>query len=121
MSMVTYDEILGGPLDPVDFIMQMADQSSRKLVGIARDMLVRIQDQYAPTNFVILNMGPNREVPLLLGKPFLLTTHAELHVGTGFARFYIQGRILTCPFTRYNMYKQNKSKQTRKHIHNPIW
>jgi hypothetical protein len=114
MSKVTYDEILGGPLDPADFRIQMVDQSSRKPVGIARDILVRIQDQYAPTDFIILNMGPNREVPLLLGRPFLFTTHAELHVGTGFARFYIQGRTLTCSFTRYNMYKQTESKQTRK-------
>jgi hypothetical protein len=120
MSKVTYDEILEGPLNLVDFRMQMTDQLSRKLVGIARDILVRVQDQYAPIDFFILDMGPNREVPLLLGRPFLFTTHAELHVGTGFARFYIQGRTLTCPFTRYNMYKQTKSKQTRKHARNPI-
>jgi hypothetical protein len=85
--------------------MQMADQSSRKPVGIARDILVRIQDQYAPTDFVILDMGPNREVSLLLGRPFLFTTHAELYVGIGFACFYIQGRTLTCQFIGYNMYK----------------
>jgi hypothetical protein len=121
MSKVTYDEILGGPLDLIDFRMQMADQSSRKPVGIARDILVRVQDQYAPTDFVILDMGPNREVPLHLGRLFLFTTHAKLHVGTGFAHFYIQGRILICPFIGYNMYKQTKSKQTRKHARNPIW
>jgi hypothetical protein len=121
MFKVTYDEILGGPLDPIDFRMQMVDQSSRKLVGIARDILVRIQDQYAPIDFVILDMGPNREVPLLLRRPFLFTTHAELHVGIGFAHFYIPGRTLTCPFTGYNMYKQTKSKQTRKHTRNPVW
>jgi hypothetical protein len=121
MFKVTYDEILGGPLDPVDFRMQMADQSSQKPVGIAGDILVRIQDQYAPIDFIILDMGPNREVPLLLRRPFLFTTHAELHVGIRFARFYISSRTLTYPFTGYNMYKQTKSKQTRKHARNPIW
>jgi hypothetical protein len=99
----------------------MADQSSRKPIGIARDILVRIQDQYAPIDFVILDMGPNREVPLLLRRPFLFTTHAELHVGIGCARFYILGRTLTCPFTGYYLYKQAKSKQTRKHARNPVW
>jgi hypothetical protein len=72
----------------------MANQLSQKPVGIAKDMLVMIQDQYVPTDFTILDMGQNREVPLLLGRLFLNTTHAELHVGMGFARFYIQGRIL---------------------------
>jgi hypothetical protein len=89
MSKVMYDTILKGPLDPTDFKMQMVDQSSWKPVGIAKDILVRVQDQYVPTDFTILDMGQNRKVPLLLGRPFLNTTHVELHVGTGFARFYI--------------------------------
>jgi hypothetical protein len=93
MSKVTYDVILGGPLDPIDFKMQIVAQSLQKPIGIAKDILVRVQDQYVPTDFAILDMGQNREVPLLLGRPFLNTTHAKLHVGIGFARFYIQGRI----------------------------
>jgi hypothetical protein len=121
MSKVTFDEILGGPLDPVDFRMQMADQSSCKPMGIAKDVLVRVQDQYVPTDFVIIDMDPNREVPLLLGRLFLFTTRAELHVGMEFARFYIQGRTLTCTFTGYKMNNQSKSKQTRKHVHDPVW
>jgi hypothetical protein len=63
MSKVTFDKVLGGPLDPTDFRMQMADQTSRELVGIVRDILVRLQDQYIPTDFVIIDMGPNRKVP----------------------------------------------------------
>jgi hypothetical protein len=100
--------------------MQIVDQSSQKAVGIAKDILVRVQDQYVPTDFAILDMGQNREVPLLLGRLFLNTTHAELHVGTWFARFYIQGRILTCPFTGYNMYKQDKRNQPKKYANNPV-
>jgi hypothetical protein len=99
MSKVTFYKVLGGPLDPADFRMQMADQTSRDPVGIVRDILVRLQDQYILTDFVIIDMGPNREVPLLLGRSFLCTTHAKLHVGMGFARFHIKDKTLTCPFT----------------------
>jgi hypothetical protein len=120
MSKVTFDEVLGGPLDPVDFRMQMADQSTKRPVGIVRDILVRVQDQYVPTDFIVVNMGPNREVPLLLGRPFLYTTHVELHVGTGFARFRIQDRILMCPFIGYKMYNQPKSKQAGKKKCTPV-
>jgi hypothetical protein len=120
MSKVTFDKVMGGPLDPADFKMQMADQTSHKPVGIVRDILVRLQNQCIPTDFVIIDMGPNREVPLLLGRPFLYTTHAELHVGTGFARFHIKDKTLTCPFNGYKMYNQIKGKQTRKQKHNPI-
>jgi hypothetical protein len=116
MSKVTFDKVLGGPLDPVDFRMQMADQTSCELVGIVRDILVRLQDQYIPTDFVIIDMGPNREVPLLLGRPFLYTTHAELHVGTGFARFHIKNKTLICPFNGIKCIINPKASEQRKPV-----
>ena len=67
MSKVIYDKILGGPLSTAHFCLQMADQSSRKLKGLAKDILIKIRDTYIPTDFVILDMGHNEEVPLLLG------------------------------------------------------
>jgi hypothetical protein len=38
MSKVTFDKVLGGPLDPEDFRMQIADQTSREPVGIVHDI-----------------------------------------------------------------------------------
>jgi hypothetical protein len=92
----------------------MVDQSSRRLVGIAKDILVRIQDQYVPTDIAILDIGHSKKVPLLLGRPFLNTTHTELHVGTWHARFYIQGKTLSLPFNGFNMYKHDKNGQPKK-------
>jgi hypothetical protein len=83
-------------------------------VGIAKDILVGIQDQYVPTDSAILDMGHSKEVLLLLGRPFLNTTHAELHMGTRHARFYIQGKTLSLPFNGFNMYKHDKNKQPKK-------
>ena len=51
----------------------MADQSTRNLEGLAKDILVKIQNSYIPTDFVVLDMGHNEEVPLLLERPFLNT------------------------------------------------
>ena len=39
----------------------MADQSIRFPKGIARDVMVRIQDHYAPTDFMVLDMGGEEE------------------------------------------------------------
>jgi hypothetical protein len=80
-------------------------------VGVAKDIL---EDQYVPTDFTILDMGQSKEVPLLLGRPFLNTTHAKLHVGTGHARFYIQGKTLSLPFNGFNMYKPDSNGQPKK-------
>ena len=80
MSKVIYNKFLGGPLSTTNFRLQMADQTSRHPEGLAQDILVRIRDTYIPTDFVILDMGRNEEVPLLLGRPFLNTTNAVLLV-----------------------------------------
>ena len=65
-------------------------------------------------DFVILDMGHNEEVPLLLGRPFLNTTNAVLHVGSGQVRFHIQGQTIRCPFNGFNMHKHLKNKQPKK-------
>ena len=65
-------------------------------------------------DFVILEMGCNEEVPLLLGRPFLNTINALLHVGFGHVWFHIQGQIIRCPFNGFNMHKHLKNKQPRK-------
>ena len=67
MSKVTYDKTLGGPLSTVYFLLQMVDQTLQNPEGLAMDILVKIRDTYIPTDFVVLDMGHNEEVPLLLG------------------------------------------------------
>jgi len=104
MSKVIYDKILGGPLSTVNLRLQMADQTSRHPEGLAKDILVRIQDTYIPTDFVILDMGRNEEVPLLLGTPFLNTTNVVLHMGSGHVYFHVQGQTIRCPFNGFDIH-----------------
>ena len=92
----------------------MANQSPQKPEGLAKDILVKIRDTYIPTDFVVLDMGHNREVPLLLGRPFLNTTNAVLHRGSGHVSFHIQGQTMRCPFNGFNMHKYTKNKQPKK-------
>jgi len=105
MSKVIYDKILGGPLSTAHFRLQMANQSTWNPEGLAKDILIKIQNSYIPMDFVVLDMGHNEEVPLLLRRPFPNTTNAVIHVGSGHVNFYIQGRAIKCPFNGYNMNK----------------
>ena len=61
----------------------MADQSIRFLKGIAKDVIVRIHDQYAPANFMVLDIGEEEDVPIILGRPFLNTTNSIIYVESG--------------------------------------
>jgi len=75
MSKVIYENLLGCILLPTFMGLQMADQTIRYPEGVAKDILVKIQDEYAPTDFVNLNMGANIDVPVILGRPFLNTVN----------------------------------------------
>ena len=62
MSKVTYDYLFDDePLFPTYVQLQMADQSIWFLEGIAKDIMVRIQDNYVPTDFMILDMEEEEE------------------------------------------------------------
>ena len=65
----------------------MVDQIIWTLEGLARDILVKIQDDYVLIDFIILDMGSDEEVPLILGRPFLNTTNAIIYVRSGEIHF----------------------------------
>ena len=78
MSKVTYEYLFGDePLFPTYMQLQMADQSIRFSEGIAKDVIVRIHDHYAPVDFMVLDMGEeDDDTPIILRRPFLKTTNA---------------------------------------------
>jgi hypothetical protein len=91
----------------------MVDQSLQKPEGVAKDILVKIRDAYIPADFVVLNMGHNKRVPPILGRQFLNTTNAVLHVGSGHVSFHMQAQTMRCPFNGFNMHRYTKNKQPK--------
>ena len=66
----------------------MVDQSIQFPEGIAKDIMVRIQDHYVSAEFMVLDMGEEGEdVPIILGRPFHNTTNAIIYVRSGQVHF----------------------------------
>jgi hypothetical protein len=65
----------------------MADQSLRWPEGIAKDVLIKIQDYYVPTDFLVLDMSRDEDTPIILGRSFLNTTDAAIYIGSGQIHF----------------------------------
>ena len=66
----------------------MVDQSMRFSKEIAKDVMVRIHDQFAPAYFMVLEMGEEEDdMPIILGRPFLNTTNMIIYVGSGQIHF----------------------------------
>ncbi|XP_070034917.1 uncharacterized protein [Nicotiana tomentosiformis] len=63
---------------PVSF--QLADQTTIIPEGIVEDVLVRVDKFAFVVDFIMMNMEKNKEVPLILGRPFLAMGKAILDI-----------------------------------------
>jgi hypothetical protein len=117
MSKETYENLFYIDLAPTSVYLQLADQSVRYVEGIATDLLVKIRDAYVPTDFMILDMGNDKDTPLILGCPFLNTANACIYVASGRIQFYFAGKKEPLPFTPKKPIfdeKQVRKKQPKK-------
>ena len=107
MSKVTYEYLFDDePLFPTYMQLQMADQSIQFLKGIAGDVMVRIHDQFAPVDFMVLDMGDEEDdTPIILGRPFLNTTNAIIYVGSGQVHFQFPREKVRYYFNSYTTYE----------------
>jgi len=70
----------------------MADQSLRFPEGVVKDVMVRIQGQYIPADFLVLDMQGDNDSLILLGKLFLYTANANIYIGSGHIHFNLPTR-----------------------------
>lgn len=67
----------------------MAYKSTKKPVGVAKNVPRRLGGHVIPTNFVILDMPEDEKLSIILGRPFLNTTDAALDCFEGRVTFRI--------------------------------
>ena len=60
--------------------LQLADKTTLIPEEIAEDVLVRVDKFVFHVDFIIVNMEENKEVPLILGRPFLATGRTILDI-----------------------------------------
>ena len=95
--------------------LQMTDHSIQFPEGIAKDIMVRIHDHYAPANFMVLHMGEEEDnTPIILGRPFLNTTNAIIYVGFGQVHFQFPREKVRYYFNSYTTYEQPKKTRSRR-------
>ncbi|XP_075091541.1 uncharacterized protein LOC142171744 [Nicotiana tabacum] len=62
-----------GVIKLIPVSLQLAVQTTFLPEGIIEDILVRVDKFVFPVNFIVVDMKVNKEVPLILGRPFLCT------------------------------------------------
>ncbi|XP_038887801.1 uncharacterized protein LOC120077811 [Benincasa hispida] len=69
-----------GQLKPTTVTLQLADRSMVHPEEKLKDVLVTIDKFILPTNFIILDYEGDKDVPFILGRPFLSTGRAQIDV-----------------------------------------
>ncbi|KAJ9566198.1 hypothetical protein OSB04_002164 [Centaurea solstitialis] len=80
MPLSFYQKLGLNDLKSTRMTIELADRSIKYPVGIAEDVIVRVDRFEFPTDFVILDIKDEVKVPLILGRPFRNTASAIIHV-----------------------------------------
>ncbi|GKC75128.1 hypothetical protein Tco_1125902 [Tanacetum coccineum] len=80
MPFFTYTNLGLGILSHTRLTFELADRTIKQPRGIAKNVLVRIGKFIFPVDFIILDIPEDDDVPLILGRPFLSTTHSKIDV-----------------------------------------
>jgi hypothetical protein len=95
---VIYDQMNHDSLVPTSLHLQLADQSIWHPLGITEDIPVRIKNSFMPVDFMVLEMDVCRQIPLILGRPFLSTIGATIDVAARIIKLNINRKEETLTF-----------------------
>ncbi|XP_006590113.1 uncharacterized protein [Glycine max] len=68
---------------PTRMTLQLADRSITTPYGVVEDILVKVCHFTFPTDFVIMDIEEDVEIPLILGRPFMLMAKCMVDMGNG--------------------------------------
>ncbi|XP_010552089.1 PREDICTED: uncharacterized protein LOC104822540 [Tarenaya hassleriana] len=99
-----------GELKPTGMTLQLADHSVKYPTGILEDAPLKVGNFYIPVDFVVLDMDKDSKVSIILGRPFLNTADAVIHVRAGMLTMKIGDK--TVEFTLDKNLKQPSSTES---------
>ena len=62
-----------GEAKPTTITLQLVDKSLKHPWGVIEDVLVKVDKFIFPTDFIVLDMEEDKEIPIKLGRSFLAT------------------------------------------------
>ena len=78
-----YDMLDLPPLEHCYLDVHLADNAKKKPLGRINDVLIMVNNNLVPVDFVVLNIECNASCPIILGRPFLRTVGAVIDMREG--------------------------------------
>ena len=69
-----------GEVKPTTISLQLADRFIKYPRGVIEDVLVKVDKFIFPTDFIVLDIDEDEEIPLILGRTFLATGRTLIDV-----------------------------------------
>ena len=83
MPLLVVKRLSLGELTPTNMTRQMADRSLAQPEGVLKDVLIKMGKFIFPVDFVVIDIEEDKQIPLLLGRPFLATGAALIDIKKG--------------------------------------
>jgi len=66
---------------PTRMTLQLVDRSITRPYGVIEDVLVRVKHFIFPADFVVMDIYEDTDIPVILGRPFMLTASCIVDMG----------------------------------------
>ena len=66
---------------PTRMTLQLTDCSITRPYGVIEDVLVRVKHFIFPADFVVMDISKDIDIPVILGRPFMLTASCIVDMG----------------------------------------
>ncbi|XP_057419052.1 uncharacterized protein LOC130713292 [Lotus japonicus] len=70
-------------VEPTGMTLQLADKSVKLPQGIAENVTVMVEQLNFPIDFAVVDVPEDKEIPIILGMPFIITARITFDVDTG--------------------------------------
>ncbi|XP_062093874.1 uncharacterized protein LOC133799900 [Humulus lupulus] len=91
MPLFIFRRLSLGEARPTTVTLQLSDRSLTYPRGIIEDILVKVGKFVFLADFIVLDMEEDEDVPIILERPFLVTSQALIDVQKGELRLRVQG------------------------------
>ena len=89
MPLSIFEKLKLGDMRPTKMSLQLADRLVKFPVGMLENIHVRIGQFYILTDFIIMDIKEDSNIPIILGRPFLATAGAIIDVKKGKLTFEV--------------------------------
>nr|GEY29685.1 reverse transcriptase domain-containing protein [Tanacetum cinerariifolium] len=73
MPLLIWKKLILPTLNDTKMVLELADRTISKPTGVAKNIFVKVGKFYFPADFVVLDFITDPRVPLILGRPFLIS------------------------------------------------